>query len=113
MLAGLALDGQSLRTDDGVVVHGQADVPLPVGRRAVATFWSESLSVHVLEPTGSPRNHCAGAVTAFEPQAHLMQLRMGEIAAEITPDSVTRLDSVPGTQAMLSVKAAEVRLYEG
>ena len=42
-----------------------------------------------------------------------MQLRMGEIAAEITPDSVTRLDSVPGTQAMLSVKAAEVRLYEG
>lgn len=110
MLTGVALDGYSLESDLGVV-HGEPDPQLTPGEHAIAVFRPSAVSVHREHPSGSPRNVFGGEVTALEPQAHLVRVRMGELSADITPASVAELDLVVGTRAFFAVKAAEVALY--
>ncbi len=111
MLRGSALGDDSVRTSDGTVVHGEADFPLRPGESAVAIFRPEAVSVHRADPGGSPRNHFVGAVSFIEPQAHLVRVRMGDISADITADSVARLNLAIGDRVVFAVKAAELALY--
>jgi molybdate transport system ATP-binding protein len=111
MLIGTAIDRFALRADTGAVVQGQPDSPLSPGERAIAVFRPTAVSVHQTRPTGSPRNLFAGTVTALEPQAHLIRVRIGDLSADITPASVAELDLTVGLEAHLAVKAAEVSLY--
>jgi molybdate transport system ATP-binding protein len=113
MMRGVAVGTDSLVTADGTVVHGEPDTPLTSGESAVAIFRPEAVSVHRHDPGGSPRNHFAGAVSSIEPQAHLVRIRVGELSADITADSVARLQVGVGEPVVLVVKAAEVSLYHG
>lgn len=110
MLMGRALDGYCLASDLGPV-HGEPDQPLTPGEHAIAVFRPSAVSVHREKPSGSPRNVFTGEVTALEPQAHLVRVRMGELSADITPASVAELDLAVGTPTHFAVKAAEVALY--
>ncbi len=111
MLTGKAVDPHALITSSGLLVHGQPDAPLSVGERAIAVFRPSAVSVHRTPPTGSPRNVFAGAVTALEPQSHLIRVRSGNLSADITPASVAELDLATGVVVHLAVKAAEVSIY--
>ncbi|HQR79045.1 MAG TPA: ABC transporter ATP-binding protein [Actinomycetota bacterium] len=113
MLRGTAVAGHGLRSATGAEVHGEADTPLRAGEQAVAIFRPEAVSVHRQEPTGSPRNRFHGRVTSIEPQAHLIRVRMDDLSADITAESVAGLDLSVGTEVVFAVKAAEVSLYHG
>lgn len=111
MLRGSASGPNSLVRADGSVVHGEPDGALAIGDRAVAIFRPEAVSVHRQAPGGSPRNQFAGAVTSIEPQSHLVRIRVGDLRADITAESVARLGVGVGEPVVLVVKAAEVSLY--
>lgn len=110
-LTGRATGAYELRTSAGAVVHGQPDSPLSVGERAIAVFRPSAVSVHRTPPTGSPRNVFTGTVTALEPQAHLIRVRIDQLSADITPASVAELSLAPGVVVHCAVKAAEVSIY--
>ena len=110
MVTGLALDEYALRSDT-TVIHGEPEPPLTAGQQAIAVFRPSAVSVHRAEPSGSPRNVVRGALTALEPQAHLVRVRMAELSADITPASVAELDLTVGSDVWFAVKAAEVALY--
>lgn len=111
MLMGSAAGPQSVRTDSGWMVHGQADPPLPAGQDALAVFRPGAVSVYRTVPQGSPRNVISGAVTALEPHGHLIRVRVGEVAADVTAAAVADLDLTVGEDVHLTVKAAETWLY--
>ena len=111
MVTGDAIDGYALASPTGQVVQGETDQPLTTGEPAVAVFRPSAVSVHLTTPTGSPRNVFTGAVTALEPQAHLIRVRVDGMSADITPGSVAELKLSVGTVVHLAVKAAEVSMY--
>ncbi len=111
MLTGSATGPYSLRTEGGAEVHGEPDSPLLAGEHAVAVFRPSAVAVHRTPPTGSPRNVFTGTVTALEPQAHLIRVRLDELSADITPGSVAELGLAVGTVVHAAVKAAEVSIY--
>ncbi len=111
LLSGDATGPLSLMTPSGAVVHGQTADPLRAGEHAIAVFRPSAVSVHRSPPTGSPRNTFAGAVTALEPQAHLIRVRIDGLSADITPASVAELDLDVGAAVYFAVKAAEVSIY--
>ena len=111
MVRGLAIGPDSLAGPDGTVIHGEPDLPLTSGEPALAIFRPEAVALHRSEPGGSPRNHFSGVVSSIEPQAHLVRIRVGDLSADITADSVARLNVSVGEPVVLVVKAAEVSLY--
>ena len=111
MVTGVATGAGALRTADGWEVSGQADPALVVGEPAIAVFRPAAVSVHREAPSGSPRNVRGGAVSGLEPHAHLVRVRVGELAADITPAAVADLALAVGDPVHLAVKAAEVALY--
>lgn len=113
MVRGVANGPDSLVAPDGTVVHGEPDLALTPGEPALAIFRPEAVSVHRSDPEGSPRNRFRGPVSSIEPQAHLVRIRVGDLAADITADSVGRLAIEVGEHVLLVVKAAEVSLYHG
>ncbi len=111
LLTGVAADPESVRTDNGRVVRGQADPELRVGAPAVAVFAPIAVSVHRTAPSGSPRNVFPGVIDALEPHGHLVRVRVGDLRADITVASVADLGLAPGQPVHLAVTAAEVALY--
>jgi molybdate transport system ATP-binding protein len=111
MVRGRATGPDSMAAPDGLVVHGEPDLELRPGEAVLAVFRPEAVSVHRSTPGGSPRNHFAGRVSFIEPQAHLVRVRMADLSADITADSVARLGLGVGDEVVFAVKAAEVALY--
>jgi molybdate transport system ATP-binding protein len=111
MLAGVATGTHQMRTNSGVVIHGQPDAPLRAGEPALAVFGPNAVSVHSSTPTGSPRNVLHGTVTALEPQANLIRVRVADLSADITPAAAAELGLAIGTAVHLAVKAAEVAIH--
>jgi molybdate transport system ATP-binding protein len=112
MLVGTCGEEQSLRLDDGTVIAGLPVGILTRGAPVIAVFQPSAVSVHRTQPTGSPRNIFTGTITALEPQAHLIRVRMGDLCADITAAAASQLDLSVGTSAHFAVKAAEVSIYD-
>lgn len=113
MLTGSCGEGQEVRLADGGTVTGLPEGNLTLGAPAIAVFRPSAVSVHRSRPTGSPRNTFTGAITALEPLAHLIRVRMGDLSADITAAAATELDLSVGAAAYFAVKAAEVTIYDG
>ncbi len=112
LLRGTATAAERLTTPGGREVHGTpGEQGLRPGEDAVAVFAPAAVGVFRTLPTGSPRNVFIGKVTELEPRDHLVRVRVGEIAADITPASVADLRLTPGETVHLAVKAAEVALH--
>lgn len=116
-IAGLNLargraDGDTIRTDAGLVVSGLTEGPaLAAGTLAVAVFSPGSVSVHRERPTGSPRNVFAATIRELEPRGSQIRIQTDEVAADVTASAVAELDLIPGTAVFLAVKASEVSIY--
>ncbi len=113
MLTGSCGDGPEVRLADGTTVTGLPEGNLTLGAPAIAVFRPSAVSVHRARPTGSPRNTFTGAITALEPLAHLIRVRMGDLSADITAAAAAELDLSVGAAAHFAVKAAEVTIYDG
>lgn len=111
LLRGLAIQSDAVRTTNGSTVRGVAQVPLVLGSPAVAAFRPAAVSVHLTPPTGSQRNTCSASIEVLEPQGHLVRVRAGGLAADITMAAVAELGLGPAVPVWLAVKAAEVALY--
>jgi len=95
-----------------------ADRPLVAGRHALAAFPPAAVSVHLVDPGGSPRNHLAGVVATVEPRGTLVRVtaRLAGtdvgVGADVTAAAAVELDLRPGLAVRLVVKATQVTLYE-
>ena len=120
-LAGLNLvagvwAGDSVRSDEGVAVHGMASDPAPVpGDRVVATFRPHAVAVYRERVDGSPRNSLPVTVTGLEPLGDLVRVRAAthgqSLAADVTVQSVAALELAAGQEVTFTVKATEVAVY--
>lgn len=108
---GLAVDHNSLRDDTGALIVGETAESLEAGEGAIAVFRPAAVSVYRVAPGGSPRNVFSGPVTALEPQAHLIRVRMNDLCADVTAAAVAELDLAVGAPVNFVVKAAEVSIY--
>lgn len=115
LVPGTAGPGNTLVTGDGQRLTGR---PGPAGAvtpgdPAYARFAPSAVTIHLAEPAGSARNVVAGNITGIEAAGGLMRVRVGRIAADVTPAAVAELGLVPGLRVILSVKAAEVSIIAG
>ncbi|MFC7404340.1 ABC transporter ATP-binding protein [Georgenia alba] len=111
----LGPDGESVTAPGGLVLHGLPDAGCEPGGAVAATFSPRAVSVHAHAPGGSPRTAVPARVEVLERQGELVRVRCraaGDhtMSADITPAAVGALDLAPGTEVVLAVKAAEVRL---
>ena len=111
LITGVAVDDGTVRTPDGRVITGVAQARLTRGAATVATFAPASVSVHLVPPGGSMRNVAAGRIEALAPQAHLVRIHVGPLAADVTPAALRDLGLEVGDHVHLAFKAAEVALY--
>lgn len=114
-LAGLNLisghrDGSAVSTAD-LRVEGMGAEETPAGSPALAVFRPNAVAVFPHRPEGSPRNAFPVTVTEVEPQGHLVRVRAGNLAADVTPTAVAELGLRPGANVWFAVKATEVTLY--
>jgi molybdate transport system ATP-binding protein len=136
-LAGLnfvpgTLDGQGVRTDQGLRIAGHGDEPglswqpaqsgqaggsgapapppMP-GSPGVAVFPPSAVSVFLTDAHGSPRNSFPVTITDLEPHGDQIRVRGGGLAADITPAASADLGLVPGMTVHFVVKAAAVSVY--
>lgn len=121
-LAGLNLvrgvaGGGGVRHDSGLRVEGvhRPGDDLRDGEPAAAAFGPSAVSVHLVPPGGSPRNHFGVTVSELEPRGELVRVR-GDVrglavAADLTPHAVAELDLHPGSRATFAIKASAVTIY--
>jgi molybdate transport system ATP-binding protein len=108
VLHGRATTVDTVATPLGEVV-GRGDVS--VGAPAVAAFTPASVAVYRTAPGGSPRNAFHARVVSLQPIAGLIRVHAPGLMADLTPAAVAALALRPGDDVVLTVKAAEVRLY--
>ena len=122
LLSGSA-DQHGLLAPHAVHVQGLLDPLCDVGEAAVAVFSPAAVAVHLVPPTGSPRNHLVVTITELEPRGELVRVHattypgsetLGgatDLIADITAASAADLDLVPGKHVHFAVKATEVTIY--
>jgi molybdate transport system ATP-binding protein len=99
---------------DGVVDTGAHWLHIAdheIAGTVLATIRPASISVHLREPEGSPRNAWKTTVDLVEHLGERARLRTGAplpLAVEITEDAARALDLVEGTPVWVSIKATEI-----
>ena len=99
---------------DGVVDTGTHWLHIAdhdIAGTVLATIRPASVSVHLREPEGSPRNAWKTTVDLVEHLGERARLRTGAplpLAVEITEDAARALDLVEGTPVWVSIKATEI-----
>ena len=89
----------------------------PSGQGAVALFSPSAVAVHLVESTGSPRNHLPVTVAELEPRGETVRVRAGDgrggpgLFADITVAAAADLDLAPGMQVWFTIKATEITLH--
>jgi molybdate transport system ATP-binding protein len=107
------VDGQGVRSPDGLRVEGIAEDGVTQGQAAVAVFRPSAVGVYRRAPGGSPRNVLDVTVTELEPHGDQIRVRGGDLSADVTAAAAAELDLAPGTAVVFSVKASEVAVYPG
>ena len=94
----------------GIVVTAE---PAPVGRVFVVVA-PRAVSVHRLEPEGSPRNAWPARVRTLEPLGERVRVRVDghpSIVSEVTSAAARALDLAEGVEVWVAVKATEVQVF--
>jgi molybdate transport system ATP-binding protein len=107
------VDGQGVRSPDGLRVEGIAEDGVTQGQAAVAVFRPSAVGVYRRAPGGSPRNVLDVTVTELEPHGDQIRVRGGDLSADVTAGAAAELDLAPGASVVFSVKASEVAVYPG
>ncbi|MEI7630715.1 MAG: ABC transporter ATP-binding protein [Actinomycetes bacterium] len=80
----------------------------------LAVIRPESVSVHRVQPEGSPRNVWPGTIMALEASHDRVRVQVAgppAVVAAVTPGAVAELGLAPGTRVWLSVKAVDLDVY--
>lgn len=108
LLVGSAADG--VVTTKGHRLHvADHDLRGPV----LAAIHPRAISVHRMQPEGSPRNAWKTTVTLVESLGERVRLEVGEplsLTAEVTPEAIGALEITAGSPVWLSIKATEIRV---
>lgn len=106
-------DAAELRTENGLLLHGIAADDVRSADPAAAIFRPAAVSVYLVLPGGSPRNHWRTSVSTMEPGTSAVRLRTvaPAVAADVTPAAVAELGLFPGSPVYLSVKATELHIH--
>ncbi|MCU1535571.1 MAG: molybdenum transporter ATP-binding protein [Glaciihabitans sp.] len=99
------------RTATGMVTHdgdqvAVADGVAPIGARVAAVIRPTAMTVG---RAGSVRFE--GTITDLEPRGDLIRIRVGTIAADVTPSLVADLDLAPGHRVALTAEPRDVTMY--
>lgn len=106
-------DAAELRTENGLLLHGIAADDVRSADPAAAIFRPAAVSVYLVLPGGSPRNHWRTSVSTMEPGTSAVRLRTvaPAVAADVTPAAAAELGLFPGSPVYLSVKATELHIH--
>jgi len=106
-------EAAELRTENGLLLHGIAADDVRSADPAAAIFRPAAVSVYLVLPGGSPRNHWRTNVSTMEPGTSAVRLRTvaPAVAADVTPAAVAELGLFPGSPVYLSVKATELHIH--
>jgi molybdate transport system ATP-binding protein len=103
---GTGADTTRVRLDDGTVIstsdHGEGAVTLAV--------YPWDVTVSRTRPDDSALNVIMGAITAIMELGNRARVTIGPLSAEITVESLRRLDLEPGQQVYASFKATGTRV---
>jgi molybdate transport system ATP-binding protein len=105
------LEGNGVRSADGLVIEGLLEERVEQGEHAVAVFRPSAVGVYRHPPGGSPRNAIGVTVTELEPHGNQVSVRTDGLSAEITVAAVADLELAPHTAVTFAVKASEVAIY--
>lgn len=86
----------------------------PVAGDTFVAFAPSAVSVHVDQPTGSPRNVWPATVSGIHSHGDYLRLRLdGPIptSADVTPSAAAQLGLVLGKRVWVALKATETRAY--
>lgn len=111
LLRGTISQGE-LTLDDGGTLH-TAD--LAASGPVLAVIRPESVSVHLVQPEGSPRNVWPGTITSLQAAHDRVRVHVDgspAVVAAVTPAAVADLGLAPGEQVWVSVKAVEIDVYQ-
>ena len=107
------------RTDDGIItdsghrVHASFVEQVDAGRRAGVSVRPTLVRVTAMEPESrSPEeNVIPGTVTDLEPRGDMIRVRSVDLAADVPPGTVARLDLAPGARVWFTFAARDSRAY--
>ncbi len=77
------------------------------------TVHPRAATLHASEPSGSPRNVCAGVVEVVEPLGEVTRVVLAQplpLTVDITPGAARELGLTPGSHVWVAIKATEVEL---
>ena len=84
--------------------------------RVIATIHPRAISIHLSQPGGSPRNSWQTRIQRIDHHADRVRIQTGPplpVTAEVTPDSQSALDLIPGSSVWVSIKATEIHVNAG
>jgi molybdate transport system ATP-binding protein len=99
---------------DGVVTSGGAELVIAdhdVAGDVHVVLHPRAVSLHLVEPEGSPRNHWRGRIADLDDLGDRVRVRLeGDlpIVAEVTPASVAELGLAVGLAVTATAKASEL-----
>jgi molybdate transport system ATP-binding protein len=79
----------------------------------LAAIHPRAISIHLVEPEGSPRNTWRTAVDLIEDLGERVRLNVGEplpLTVEVTPEALSALRLEVGSVVWVSIKATEIRV---
>ena len=111
-----ATEKEMLLDGDCGTLTGVGD--LVSGQRARAIVPPQAVSLHLSQPSGSPRNALRGCVAHLESRGPVVAVTIAlgpagsqRLRADLTPGAVAELALVPGTPVWAAMKATQVSLY--
>ena len=115
LLTGVAQDGQ-VRLDSAPGHTAQPSQALQIADRSVSgpvllTIHPRSATLHLAQPTGSPRNVWQAPVAAVEPRAEVTRVVLGppiSLSVDITTAAATEMSIGVGSQLWVAIKATEI-----
>ncbi len=117
LLTGTTLADGGLRLGPGIELRGlpDPDQPPQAGQPGLASLPPSAVSLHLVEPGGSPRNVLAAEVSGIEPRGAVVRVHLvvagQRCAADLTGQAVAELGLRPGLAVRAAIKATQVRLY--
>ena len=98
-------------TDSGHRVRADSTEPIAVGTRTGVAIRPTAIEISTVEPAGTDLNVVPGTVIDVEPRGDIVRVRIADLAADVLPSVVARLDLVAGTPVWFTFRPSDAVAY--
>ena len=98
-------------TDSGHRVRADSTEPIAVGVRTGVAIRPTDVDISTVEPADTGLNVVPGTVIDVEPRGDIVRVRIADLAADVPPSVVARLDLVAGTPVWFTFRPSDAVAY--